>query len=230
MPTPTLVCPLLYGDLSLLFCILPSGSLTFYSVQCDQRKPACLKCEKLGSGCPGYRDLNNFLFRDESGRTIRRARKTRQVQDIAEQAALVCADASSSNLGLQVPERSSSLVSPVLALGHLPCSLVQPATELGACFFFTKYAFHEPPFSFDYHDWLSRCYVDGSSRQVLRKAIEAVGMAGISNVSPSSSIASKASRGYCDALAAIHQALNDPVEAVSDTTLMAVILLCLYEV
>lgn len=65
---------------------------------------------------------------------------------------------------------------------------------------------------------------------VLREAIEAVGMAGISNVSDAPDVASKSKRQYGRALASLNQALKDPTQALADTTLMAVILLGLYEV
>lgn len=55
-------------------------------------------------------------------------------------------------------------------------------------------------------------------------------MAGISNISDAPEVASKSKRQYGRALAALNQALNDPTQALADTTLMAVILLGLYEV
>ena len=108
--------------------------------------------------------------------------------------------------------------------------LFQPINELGANFFFAKYTFSEPPFSSDYHDWLTRSYFSDGPNHVLRAAIEAVGMAGISNVSHTRHVASKSKSRYCEALAAMKVALNDPVLAIVDTTFMAVILLGLFEV
>lgn len=100
--------------------------------------------------------------------------------------------------------------------------------NLGASFFFTKYTFNEVPFCGDYHDWLTQSYFNDGS--VLQAAIEAVGMAGISNVSFAPYVASRAKEQYCKAVTAVNLALSDPVQAVADSTLMAVILLGLFEV
>jgi hypothetical protein len=99
--------------------------------------------------------------------------------------------------------------------------------EHGANFYFTKYTLNEDPFSGDYHNWLAQAYSSGD--QALRGAIEAVGMAGISNVYYAPHVFSKSKEQYCQALAALNHALGDPVIAVADTTFMAVILLSMFE-
>jgi hypothetical protein len=82
----------------------------------------------------------------------------------------------------------------------------------------------------DCHDWLARLYFEDGGNQVLRTVIDAIGMAGISNISYAPSIAAKSRDQYSRALAATKQLLNDPVRATADETLMAVILLDLFEV
>src|SRR5262249_43323873 len=102
--------------------------------------------------------------------------------------------------------------------------------ELGANFFFTKYTINEAPFCNDYNDWLTRSYFEDGPSHVLRVAIDAVGMAGISNVFHAPPVSSKTKKQYCQALAAMKQALDDPVQAIADTTFMAIILLGVFEV
>jgi hypothetical protein len=106
--------------------------------------------------------------------------------------------------------------------------LCQPVNELGANFFFSKYTFNESPFAGDYHDWLTRSYFDNGL--IIQAAIEAVGTAALSNVYCAPHLASASQERYCNALAAINRALSDPTEAIADTTLMAIILLGLFEV
>ena len=55
-------------------------------------------------------------------------------------------------------------------------------------------------------------------------------MAGISNVFHAPEIALKSKEQYCKTLAAIKRALSDPVEAISDTMFMSVMLLGMFEV
>lgn len=114
-----------------------------------------------------------------------------------------------------------------LSISH-PLSL--PINVLGANFFFAKYTFNGPPFSSNFHDWVTQSYLESGPNHVLRAVIEAVGMAAISNVSHAPHVASRSKKQYCKALTAMTQALNEPVQALADTTFMAAILLGLFEV
>lgn len=160
--------------------------------------------------CPGYRNLNEVLFRDESDRIIRKAH--------------------------QIKDSKSTLIQDTNALAlcqsyaGISPSLSQPVTELGANFFFTKYTFLEPPYSKDSISWLARSYLEDATNPVLQLVIEAVGMLGISNVFHAPNVASKARRKYCNAMAAMKRSLNDPTKAVADTTFVAVMLFGLFEV
>jgi hypothetical protein len=167
------------------------------------------------------------MFRDESERIIRKARQIEQSKSVLIQENLTISPRSPTRGA--PPSESNSLTSSLrpISISH---PLFQPINELGANFFFAKYTFNEPPFSTDYHDWLTQSYFEDGPNHVLRAAIEAVGMAGISNVFHAPHVASKSKEQYCEALAAMKQALNDPVQAIADTTFMAVILLGLFEV
>ncbi|OHF00601.1 hypothetical protein CORC01_04140 [Colletotrichum orchidophilum] len=46
-------------------------------VRCDQREPGCGQCEKRQQQCPGYRNLVDLMFRDESSHVIKKAAKTK---------------------------------------------------------------------------------------------------------------------------------------------------------
>jgi len=179
-----------------------------------------MRCEKSDRPCPGYRNLDDVRFRDESDRIIRKAR---QIGDTK---------SSSNSTGSQnsrTTSGSSSLTSPMSPVSiSFPLSL--PITDLGANFFFTKYTFNEPPFSGSYHSWLTQSYLEDGPSHCLRTVIEAVGMAGISNVSHTPQLASKAKEQYCNALAAMKKDLDDPALALADTTFLAAILLGLFEV
>jgi hypothetical protein len=108
--------------------------------------------------------------------------------------------------------------------------LSQPINEIAANFFFANYSCNEPPFSESYQAWLTQIYSEARPNHALRVAIEAVGLAGISNVSYAPNLASKSQELYGRALAATKQALSDPIESIADSTLMSVITLGLFEV
>jgi hypothetical protein len=109
-------------------------------------------------------------------------------------------------------------------------SLSQPITELAAQFFFVNYTCHDPPLSEGYHAWLTQAYHQDPPDSGLRAAIQAAGMAGISNTSYAPQISSQSKAQYGRALNALKQALINPNQATADITLMTVILLGLFEV
>ncbi|KAK4196147.1 hypothetical protein QBC40DRAFT_11744 [Triangularia verruculosa] len=43
-------------------------------IRCDQREPGCGQCEKRHQTCPGYRNLVDLMFRDESSHVIKKAK------------------------------------------------------------------------------------------------------------------------------------------------------------
>lgn len=42
-------------------------------LQCDQQEPSCGQCEKRQQKCPGYRNIVDLMFRDESSQVIKKA-------------------------------------------------------------------------------------------------------------------------------------------------------------
>ena len=170
-----------------------------------------MKCEKSVTQCPGYRNLDQVIFRDESERIIRKVRERESTAILTQETVAMTAGIS--------PHSPS-----------IPCPLSQPINELGVNFFFAKYVSNEPPFASNYRAWLTQSYIEARPNHVLRAAIEAVGMAGLSNVFYAPQVESKSKAQYCKALAAMAQALSNSAQAIADTTFMAVILFGLLEV
>ena len=177
--------------------------------------------------CPGYRNLQDVTFRDESERVVRKAHQVEQVGSALIQATLFTLQNSSPQNAIASKPKSRTPSSLTASISPL---LSQPLNELGANFFFTKYILKEPPFTNNYYDWLIKSYFENGSNHALRATIEAVGMAGISNVYHAPRVAFRSKEKYCMALAAMKQALSDPILAIADTTFMAVGLLGLFEV
>ncbi|KAL2271885.1 hypothetical protein VTJ83DRAFT_1256 [Remersonia thermophila] len=44
-------------------------------IRCDQKEPGCGQCEKRHQKCPGYRNLVDLMFRDESSHVIKKAKE-----------------------------------------------------------------------------------------------------------------------------------------------------------
>lgn len=195
-------------------------------------RPVCKRCERSGLHCPGYRDLVEIVFRDETKRIIGQvSRQQGWRSDANEECCFRSRAPSTSASSLASASISRSIVGNRTSLHGIPSRpLSQCVQDLAVNFFFTTYTYSDPPFFRDYRDWLSRCYHDHVN-DVLRAALEAVGLAGLSNVSAGAEVIARQSRKrYCRALICMKDALNDPVRTVADTTLMAVMLLILFEV
>jgi hypothetical protein len=105
-----------------------------------------------------------------------------------------------------------------------------PTYQVAVQFFFAHYTCEEPPLSKEYQEWLWKEYYHDPPHHALRAAIEATGMAGLSNKFYAPEIASESHKKYGKALQATKLALCNPIESVTDTSLVTVIALCLYEV
>ncbi|ROW08255.1 hypothetical protein VMCG_03280 [Cytospora schulzeri] len=189
-------------------------------VRCDQRQPGCKRCEKSETTCPGYRDLGQILFRDESARTIEKVRRDARVEGIDvvrfERSRSPCAS---------VAQRAN----PTLSLeSSLTRSLQQPLGEMAADFFFNNFVVEGPILSDNNADFLVSVYRDHPESAAFH-AIEAIGLAGLSNVSRDHQLRLEAQRRYGKALARTNNMLCDTAQATSDLAAMAVLLLGQFE-
>ncbi|OAL23091.1 hypothetical protein AYO22_06584 [Fonsecaea multimorphosa] len=194
-------------------------------VYCRAPSKGCEQCRKRKIKCPGYRNLVDVRFRDESDRVARRHR-----QD--EHSSMICIPQQDFTQSLphniQTPAAGRLAASPKFSI-TIPNPLSQSSYDQGANFFFAKYSPDDGTSFSNYHAWLIKSYFEQGSNNVLRKAIEAVGMAGMSNVFYAANVKSQARAQYSAALISMQQALMDPVQAVSDTTFMALMLLAFFE-
>jgi hypothetical protein len=181
-----------------------------------------LKCEKAQKQCPGYRDLCQVVFRDESKRVIQKARQCDQGGPLAKDPAPISIKIS------QIFE--SKFPAPWPHPVRILPALSQSINELGVNFLFTNYFYNQPPFYNHYHTWVAQSYHENLPGHVLRTVIEAVGMAGLANVSNSSRFKAAFEQQYRKASFAMRETLNDPAQVTADSTLLAVILFELLEV
>lgn len=199
--------------------VLNTSVLNIHTHQCDQRKPGCLRCEKAKTPCPGFRNLVEVQFRDESERVIRRAR-------------LSYGDGQPGPPPRAVRQHATPGVSPWDSHCTISLPLLEPTHDVGANFFFAHYyVCNGPALPEAVRTWLAETYYSSNNPHLaLRSILEAAGLAGISNVCHDPRVAVQSKWHYGRALAALNMVLTDTVEAVTDTALMTVILLGLYEV
>ncbi|KAF4123286.1 Fungal Zn(2)-Cys(6) binuclear cluster domain, partial [Geosmithia morbida] len=262
-------------------------------VRCDQREPACGQCEKRQQKCPGYRNLVDLMFRDESTRVIKKAmgrtsargavkKPTSSSASVTEADALVAvgSKATRSNMAFPVTAKVSSqsdqyrfhgranakalmkppvtrprgLQSSFLAMLTPTTDIAPPSSdeseesdvsdmrlgaplsytlqERGTAFFFSRYVAVDfgcyQNYDFVYDVWRppgsESGYVD-----CVTASMAAVGLAGLSKVTRCGQTMMRARQSYGNALKLTNTALQDPVQAVKDSTMLSVLILGTYE-
>jgi hypothetical protein len=105
------------------------------------------------------------------------------------------------------------------------------AEDQATCFFFGNYVSGtELVNTFGNYQYLSTIYADQPVGLPLRESITAIGLAGLANFWRAPSIMTKANIAYCSALRLVNAGLGNIEEAKSDQTLVAIMMLGLYEV
>lgn len=116
------------------------------------------------------------------------------------------------------------------AVGLLPLGLGTSAEEQATCFFFRNYVLGDIKFINGDFQFLPEVYLNQEVGTALSQSVTSLGMAGLAHFWGASSIMSQAQAKYNAALRLVSSLLRNIEDAKSDQTLMAVILLGLYEV
>jgi len=112
----------------------------------------------------------------------------------------------------------------------LSIELGNSAEDQATCFFFRNYVSEENEYHNGYFQYLSDIYATESIGSAMVESVTSLGMAGLSNFWHSPNIMAQATAKYNSALRLVSSRLRNVEEAKSDQTLIAVMLLGLYEV
>lgn len=192
-----------------------------------------MQCIRAQHQCPGYRDGVDERFRNQTNDVIRKA--TRQSPSKSNEAlawrmrlkptsrAMLATESEEPHI--QAP-RADSLekVQPQQALALIiPCSIMQSIEAQATCFFLYSYVLGS------HFEYLPSLYSQSSINEQLSAGIYAVGLATLSNEFNSSDILKKARKWYTRTLHLTNKALSSSHGVTEDSTLVAVMLLSLYE-
>ncbi|KAF2099480.1 hypothetical protein NA57DRAFT_55445 [Rhizodiscina lignyota] len=201
----------------MVYCGKPSKSCEACrttKTKCDKGLPSCGQCIRLGRLCPGYRDVEALLFRNETNKTVRRARYGKRSDTVSE---LVSPYTNSyAEYGVipgPGPPPSSARVL------DLPPSLRDQAIGL----FFHQLS--AEPGCINYIKPVYRTFENG----FLEDLFESIGLAFMSASTSGNNLMSEAWKKYASVLRSVNTALGDMGSATSDETLIAVLLLALFE-
>lgn len=111
---------------------------------------------------------------------------------------------------------------------HVTLPELSDATSAQAVNFFFQNHYHAGT-----HPWNAENFIPIYSQtppsSVLHQAVEALSLMVFSNHFPTHCLRDKAVATYAQALRSVNAAINDPEESRADSTLLAIILLCIYE-
>jgi len=199
-----------------------SAVLTAFN-QCDEGKPTCKRCEKSKRECGGYRPEFEIVHRDQTKSTLRRLHKgdDPQHQHPASARPIAFVQEEPGSWRRQSPSPSPE---PSLAI---------PLAHRASCHFASNFILMPlgtTPHGFmEYLVPLMEAEPLGSA---LRFAFNACAFALLGNRvrAESMNLSQLSLKEHTLALAQTHKALSQPAFASTDSTLAAVLLLCLYEV
>jgi Fungal specific transcription factor domain len=206
--------------------------------QCDLRPLGCSQCAKASMDCPGYRNQLDLIFRDESDNVVRKAQRT---SGSSKAAATSSADkravlSDKSVLCLrQKPQciratktgealGSTELVPMGIDVSSILKSLSQPIQDRANCFLLNSYV------DGSHFEYLREICNMGPVDELLSTSVEAVGLASLSHETNCHDTWALASRRYVSALQLANFALQSESQSLKDSTLVAILLLGLFEI
>ncbi|KAJ5758609.1 hypothetical protein N7520_005765 [Penicillium odoratum] len=201
-------------------------------IKCDRIQPVCSQCIRAGKPCGGYRDIPNFLFRDETDKAARRSataksragegRKVPVATLLKSDASKRCAQQSKAVLSQAKP---NPMPIPTISLA-VSASL----EDQGLRFFCTQFvtdaaAAMEGPFFLSKLPFLNTVSVE----LPFRDAVLSVGLAALSNVTRDPSLRLAAREKYVASLQTVRRAVENPLQARPNQTLNIILMIGLYE-
>ncbi|GFN19186.1 Zn(II)2Cys6 transcription factor [Aspergillus tubingensis] len=177
-------------------------------LKCDQERPACSQCLRIGKECPGYQDLQALRFFDQTAavttKALARAASTRKASRSP------TADTAESSKTPPLIEGPTTHIQEQ-AMSHIFKYYVGTSQNPGIL-----------------------CYLPNLLRtdpsDALQATMKAIGLACMSRVYHRPELARSAAEEYSKALRATNTSLQDAVLATSDSTLGAVVTLSMYEI
>jgi hypothetical protein len=198
--------------------------------KCDLAVPSCVQCLRAGKACEGYRNKIDSFFRDQTKEVAVKAQGTKHKRISTSDTHVP--QHHLRGLSVQVPTlfhlaESSTSYRPQCSLARTPSLSVE---DQATRFFFSKYGARQSSEQRrSLYEYLPELYNVDTENSSLRCIITAVGLAGLSHRRTSSEMLLAATASYNLALHQTNYALQHPMTASSDQTLISILLLGLYE-
>lgn len=189
-------------------------------LQCNKDPEGCRQCFNAGRTCPGYRKLEDVIFKDESGNVARKikARDARLNQkSVSQGKSAVVAKMETNGKTLEIVRST-----PAPAI-----NLVPTIDDRAICFFLANYVMPSDgriPGHMAVLTTMTEALPD-----CLTSSMKAVGLAGYANSVNAPSLMRLARYQYVLALRSTNEALRSPVLVKKNATLISILILNTYE-
>ncbi|KAK6611485.1 C6 finger domain-containing protein [Botrytis cinerea] len=229
-----------------------NGSL-FKTVGCGQEQPTCTNCTKASKTCPGYRNMLDLAFRNESSAVIEKAKAKEKARKIKasekEQRAprlpsatrTEATNRASSSSERRLSSQSTSASSSnhgddneyelnEILMAPRPRAVLAPSiVEQGTSYFISNFVAGVSGPSHGHFNYLKDLCRNGGLDEALSTSMTAVGLAGLANRTKSPQLLGEARHEYMVALRRVNGALRSPSDAVKDSTLLSIMVLAVFE-
>ena len=219
------------------------------TLQCDRAEPGCNRCQKIGKVCPGYRLESELLFKNQTDKTVARSRRVHDKLDTLTNkpaTSMLQPLSRSQDDGLAGDEdvfAKCHKVDPPTCHGRLSVPSFGPVIKIppsvpnsesfddeAICLFLADYVqAPQEGWPKGHLEFLPSILHQTQPDSCLSHAVHAVAYRYLYNIRTQSPIQSRAQYYYSQSLKSIHKALEDPMERLNDSTLLAVWLVGLYE-
>ncbi|KAJ5121846.1 hypothetical protein N7448_002977 [Penicillium atrosanguineum] len=199
-------------------------------LKCDQGSPACTQCMRARVDCPGYRDLLDLGFRDQSQEVIRKSQRiTRKQQRTVPIVARAAEDTTEDTAEDMIEDPVACTAASPFETGGLSPRRgpAYPVQELAKGYLFSHYMSGGPRGG---HMSYLIPLINDPRNSAVNAALNAVGLAALSNIRLAPQMMLKARREYTIALSQTNHALKDSIMSKRDDILAAVVLLGMFEV
>ena len=206
------------------------GDVPNTTLQCDEQKPNCWRCQKAGRQCPGYRSTNDVVFRSMNAIVEEKSRlRTSTSKGLLSPFSVTTSDShvqprvSPSTIELA---RRSSIKYDLPFKQRMSTDWNQQAT----CAFFHDYILEGVSEGRGgYLNFLPELYRERSETPYFTEALAAVSMANFANRASMEHLVHRARTSYGRALSLINCALDNKAEIKNDCLITSLFLIAKYE-
>ncbi|TGO36881.1 hypothetical protein BHYA_0112g00200 [Botrytis hyacinthi] len=215
----------------MVYCGKPSKACAecrLRRTKCDTLTPSCSQCIRAGRNCTGYRAEADMIFRDQTHHYASKRRtenKNRLV--VSNNRSKALSDTPGTPIDPQLKCHSKTQLATQIT--PLAPGLSTSSAEQAKCYFFRNYVLEDNSMSGSFQ-YLYELYDNELIGPALTDSIECLGMVGLANFWKGSGFQFHANKKYNSALRLVSSRLRDEEEARADQTLVAVMLLGLYEI